>query len=303
MTIKTKDAVTNAVSAVTPAQTTTLQNDLQIPTLINQNSLTLSISLQAQVQALSQAVTALSVATISPSRVGPFVDAGVTYADAATYLAALSVKINSSGGTPSAPVKNAAPTVVFPGGTGDVNETPTYTWGTYTGTAVTSRDVQVLVNGIGGPREQLVLGRVGGHVAVHQVVVVLAPVAVQRAGQRQALVVGQVVVGPQGAVVEPALVVARATLGQQIVAPSGKPNPVANEFARPKVGTSAERGSEVEFSFSEIERAIAPGVAVATRGAHPAVQALVHALFQHNVDDASRALAIVLSRRRSDDFD
>ena len=148
MTIRVKNPTTGVVNAVTSTQTTTLQNDLQIPTLINQNSLTLSISLQAQVQALSQAVTALSVATISPSRVGPFVDAGITYADAATYLAALSVKINSSGGTPGSPVKNAAPTVAFPGGTGDVNETPTYTWGTYTGTAVTSRDVQVLVNGI-----------------------------------------------------------------------------------------------------------------------------------------------------------
>lgn len=106
------------------------------------------IVLTNQIQAVSQAVVAQAVATVPPSRIGPVVDAGVTYPDLATYLAVLSVRIGASGGTPSAPVKSAAPTVAFPGGTGDVGEVPTYTWGTYTGTAVTSRDVQVLVNGI-----------------------------------------------------------------------------------------------------------------------------------------------------------
>jgi hypothetical protein len=85
---------------------------------------------------------------VPPNKVGPFTDAGVEYPTLAEYYPYLSQKAGSGGsGGPSAPVVNAAPSLSFPGGTGDTGENATYTQGTYTGGTVTSRDVQLVVNG------------------------------------------------------------------------------------------------------------------------------------------------------------
>ena len=143
----TGDVITDAhVNALIAANTSLGALATPVQTLID-------AAVQAALQQMNGIVTAaiptLSsiTGTLDPSKITPVVDAGITYTQA-TFNAFISQKAGA-GGTPSptAPVKNAAPTLAFTGGTGDVGENATYTQGTYTGGTVTSRDVQVIVNG------------------------------------------------------------------------------------------------------------------------------------------------------------
>lgn len=60
----------------------------------------------------------------------------------------LNSKIPASVPTPSAPVPNAAPSITFVGGTGDVNETATITPGSYTVATPSAVSWNVMVNGV-----------------------------------------------------------------------------------------------------------------------------------------------------------
>ena len=120
----------------------------------NFEGLELSVSSSVAIlqSTIQQAVSGITLSTITgtldPSRIGPFTDAGVTYDTLEDYLIFLSQKAGSGGtGGPTAPVISAAPTLAFTGGSGDVGENATYTQGTYSSGTVTSRDVQVVVNG------------------------------------------------------------------------------------------------------------------------------------------------------------
>ena len=62
-----------------------------------------------------------------------------------TYVRGL---ITGTTPVPSAPVPNVAPSVAFPGGTGDVGETATITPGTYSSGTVTATSWNVIVNGV-----------------------------------------------------------------------------------------------------------------------------------------------------------
>ena len=130
-------------------------------------------------------------------------------------------------------------------------------------------------------------------------------IRVQGGGQGQGLLLAQVIVEAHRAVVPPAAVLARAGLGQ------GRAVELAVELAEagarrltgPVPAARAARRREAHLALFEVERGANVRVAVAPRPVHAAIQALVHALFQHDVDDAGRAFAIVLSRRRGDNFD
>ena len=134
-----------------------------------------------------------------------------------------------------------------------------------------------------------------------QIAAIATKVTVYRPRQRQALVLAQVVVQAQRAVVPVSVAFARAVLGQGraillAIAPELK---LVGVVPSARIG----RGREPELALLEVERGTQAGVAVASRGPYPAVEALVHALFQHDVDDAGRAFAVVFGRRRGDDFD
>jgi len=108
-------------------------------------SVAAAMSQMASLIAASTPTLSTIQGTLLPSRVGPVTDAGITYTQD-TFNTFVSQKAGAGG--PSAPVKNAAPTLAFTGGSGDVGENAVYTQGTYTGGTVSSRDVQVVVNGV-----------------------------------------------------------------------------------------------------------------------------------------------------------
>ena len=109
---------------------------------------TMSAQIQAQIQGLNLNSLATANGALNPANIGPVLDTNVTYTQAT--FNALVAQLARAGGTqsPTAPVKNTAPTVAFPGGTGDVGEIPVLTMTTpFTG-ATTSIDVQILANGV-----------------------------------------------------------------------------------------------------------------------------------------------------------
>jgi hypothetical protein len=80
------------------------------------------------------------------TKVGPVSFGGTSYSNVQLAISALYALIQPGGAT--APVPNAAPSVAFPGGTGDVGETATITVGTYTVLTPTSTQWNVTVNGV-----------------------------------------------------------------------------------------------------------------------------------------------------------
>lgn len=89
---------------------------------------------------LSNKTGQLPAAQVAGVTLGP-----TTYASVAAALVGLYGLIQAGGAT--APVPNVAPSVSFPGGTGDQGETFTITPGTYTGTQPTSVGWNVISNG------------------------------------------------------------------------------------------------------------------------------------------------------------
>lgn len=85
--------------------------------------------------------------TLPATQVGSVAFGGTTYTNVQLAISALFGLIQPGGAT--APVPNAAPSVAFPGGTGDVGETFTITPGTYTGTQPTVGSVgwNIISNG------------------------------------------------------------------------------------------------------------------------------------------------------------
>lgn len=135
-------AATGAVAdqGVTPGLVTQMINAALGPAILG---------VQQQIAGLPVPTLGTIGGQLDPAKVKPVTVGLTTYADLPTALTAIDVKA-SAGGTPNptAPVKNAAPTVTFPGGTGDVGETPTYHAGTYLSGTVTSRDLRILMDGV-----------------------------------------------------------------------------------------------------------------------------------------------------------
>ena len=136
------------VDAFTEAETTTL-----VDTTVNDAVSAAVLQLTAAIQSSQQVVNLGNIGPgtggvlLDPAKIQSFTVGGVSRTLQAT-LDYLDQKAGSGGNpSPSAPVKNAAPTLAFTGGTGDVGENATYTQGTYTGGTVTTRDVQVVING------------------------------------------------------------------------------------------------------------------------------------------------------------
>lgn len=169
MTIKIKPTGGVPVPA-TPAQITTLQTDLGIQALINANTqlgamapavqtlidaaiaastTSINAAIQFQLQNLSLNGLATNNGPLLPTNVGPVSVNGSPNTTLDLALNSIDLKAGAGGNpSPTAPVKSAAPTLAFPGGSGDVGEQATYTQGTYSSGTVTSRDLQIVVNGI-----------------------------------------------------------------------------------------------------------------------------------------------------------
>lgn len=161
MTIKIKPTGLPAAPA-SPAQITEIQTDLSI---VTSSQVSAIIAANTSLGAMAPAVQALidaavqnlvvkgssilNLALISPSGANLLTGDNITDPTSGltvtAALAAIRASIQPGGAT--APVVNAAPTLAFPGGTGDVGETATITQGTYTGGTVTGRKWNINVNG------------------------------------------------------------------------------------------------------------------------------------------------------------
>lgn len=165
MTIKIKPGAGIPIPA-TPAQITELQTDLGIvTTAVSSATVSSMIAANTSLGAMAPAVQALidaavanlvvkgssvlNLALISPSGTNLLTGDNVTDPTSGltmtAALAAIRASIQPGGAT--APVTNVAPSLSFPGGTGDVGETATITQGTYTGGTVTGRKWNINVNG------------------------------------------------------------------------------------------------------------------------------------------------------------